>query len=104
MGDHHTSNSHDQLRKICAGALTGISERVVSHPIETCKVVLQATPASTSAMQALSSRLSQQGFFSFYRGSQLAYLMRLGAAALFSCEVLLSALLLLLCTCVNDQA
>jgi alpha-glucuronidase len=57
-----------KLRRVVAGVLTGVTERFLSHPIETCKVVLQSTPASASASQVIASRWREQGIASFYRG------------------------------------
>ena len=58
-----------KLRRVVAGVLTGVTERFLSHPVETCKVVLQNTPASASAAQVLSSRWRDKGLASFYRGT-----------------------------------
>lgn len=57
-----------KLRRVVAGVLTGVTERFLSHPVETCKVVLQNTPASASAVQVISSRWRDKGLASFYRG------------------------------------
>jgi hypothetical protein len=58
-----------KLRRVVAGVLPGVTERFLSHPVETCKVVLQNTPASASAAQVLSSRWRDKGLASFYRGT-----------------------------------
>jgi hypothetical protein len=58
-----------KLRRVVAGVLTGVTERFLSHPVETCKVVLQNTPASASAVQVISSRWRDKGLASFYRGT-----------------------------------
>jgi len=58
-----------RVRRAGAGVLAGVTERLLSHPIETCKVILQNTPASVPAIQALSARLQQRGLASFYVGT-----------------------------------
>jgi hypothetical protein len=66
---NHDPDARAKLRRVVAGVLTGVTERFLSHPIETCKVVLQNTPASSLAVQVISSRWREKGLASFYRGA-----------------------------------